>query len=143
MGFFAKNFPHEVLCSFSHGIFRQQNSALRNFSLRFFLFLFAGEFVLSLWFFRPFLCEDFPFPFAGVFRPFLLGVSLSFPAGFSCFSPRFSVSHARKNSRGFPGVFFCFEPLLTKRSSVPDRRWSRHSPNRTYNSPSRKPKADR
>ena len=143
MGFFAKNFPHEVLCSFSHGIFRQQNSALRNFSLRFFLFLFAGEFVLSLWFFRPFLCEDFPFPFAGVFRPFLLGVSLSFPAGFSCFSPRFSVRHAtKKTPRIIRGVSALFTFSRTH-SSDPDRRSSRHSPNRTYNSPNRKPRADR
>ncbi len=62
------------------------------FPLMFFPFSFAGVFVLSLWFFRPFLCEDFPFSFAGVFRPFLLGVSPSFPVGFSCFSPRFFLS---------------------------------------------------
>ena len=77
------------------------------FPLMFFPFSFAGVFVLSLWFFRPFLCEDFPFSFAGVFRPFLLGVSPSFPAGFFCFFPRFFRQACDKeNSRSCPGVFF-------------------------------------
>ena len=48
----------------------------------------------------------FPFSLALVFRPLLLGVSPSFPAGFFCFFPRFFRQACDKeNSRNYPGVF--------------------------------------
>ena len=108
------------------------------FPLMFFPFSFAWE--------RFFLCEDSPFSLALVFRPFLLGVSPSFPAGFFCFSPRsFRQICDKENSRSCPGVFSREMTLSFSRtrSLGPDRRSSRHSPNRTCSSPSRKPKADR
>ena len=108
------------------------------FPLMFFPFFFAWG--------RFFLYGISP-PFLYVFsRPLLLGVSPSFPAGVFCFSPRFFRQACDKeNSRSCPGVFSREMTLSFSRthSSDPDRRSSHRNPNRTYNSPSRKPKADR
>lgn len=121
------------------------------FPLTFFPFSFCGGVcpsaagfpILSFRGFSVFLYGISP-PFLYVFsRPFLLGVSPSFPVGFFCFSPRFfRQSCNKKTPRIIRGVFALFTFSRT-RSLGPDRRWWRHSPNRTYNSPSRKPKADR
>ena len=97
--FFAKNFPHEVFCSFSHGTFRQQNSPLRNFPLRFFLFLFAGEFVLPPLVFPSFHFEDFLFSFMGFPRPSFTFFPVPFSRGVS-------VRYATKKTPGVVREFF-------------------------------------
>ena len=102
-------------------------------------FFLRGSLSFRRWFSHPFISRISCFPlwdFSAL--PLRFFPSLS-PAEFLP-----SVMQ-QKNSRSCPGVFSREMTLSFSRthSSDPDRRSSHRNPNRTYNSPSRKPKADR
>ena len=145
----SRNFP----ATKRYGTFRQRDFPLRNSLLCFFRFPLRGG-VFS--FVR---IPRFPLRWCSVL--FSSGFLHPSPRGFSVFSRVFSVRYATKKTPGIVREFSWEKALsffqkapdkpplttvrlwLRKRSSNPDRRWSRRSHCRTYNSPSRKPKADR